>query len=231
VRGRRSATPPHSSLAPVVSAPAGGAFRGELDAPNSNCGFLKASRSQMRGAGAAPLRVLLGRGDIGVPCLSASLSFGVAPGYAPLAHPRPSYAHTRGVMQVSNSNDFTSGRFGPCDVARCSSVHTGSEVGVAPGGVEPPPADSKFEPSSDRPRPTETNPLCRATPARSERLRSRPISVGLVAPPWPLAAVIVLRRGHDHPRGDGAAGSSRSTSGARDLAEGRPAQCAVDRRK
>ena len=67
---------------------------------------------------------------------------------------------------------------------------------MAPGGVEPPPADSKFGESPDRPRPTEMNRLYLADSAPSRLLVSSdlggsggptvaPASCGLRL--WPLA--------------------------------------------
>ena len=121
----------------------------------------------MRGAGAARLPVLLRRsgnssprgsrrrvshlfaGDIGVPCLCRQSEIRGSTGVRTASRIRRRRTpHTPGLMRVSNFNDLTNRRLGPCDLALYSSVHTGSEVGVAPGGVEPQRADWPSSPRS-----------------------------------------------------------------------------------
>ena len=53
---------------------------------------------------------------------------------------------------------------------------------MAPGGVEPPHTDSKFGVNPDGPRCNETIPGYQGAPGQIVGFRSRPVSVGLVAP-------------------------------------------------
>jgi len=56
---------------------------------------------------------------------------------------------------------------------------------MAPGGLEPPPADSKFGPESRRAETNRDDSPVGAVSGWSSPPWSRPISVGLVAPLWP----------------------------------------------
>jgi hypothetical protein len=67
-------------------------------------------------------------------------------------------------------------------------------VGVAPGGVEPPRADSKLVAKPERPRRTETDPCVHADSRPWRCFRLRPLSAGLVAPRWPHRAPQAGRR-------------------------------------